>query len=24
MHTFTDQVLLTLLETYQALEEAHS
>ncbi len=24
MHTFTDQVLLTLLETYQAFEEAHS
>jgi hypothetical protein len=24
MHTFTDQILLTLLETYQAFEEAHS
>src|SRR5258706_15142036 len=24
MHTFPDQVLLTLLETYQAFEEAHS
>ena len=24
IHTFTDQILLTLLETYQALEEAHS
>lgn len=24
MHTFTDQILLTLLETYQTFEEAHS
>ena len=24
MHTFTDQILLTLLETYHAFEEAHS